>query len=319
MSGLYRSAVRNLACLAAAGLALCACGTVASGTHPAGGDGQGPGASASASPSPSASSTRPASASVEAAGSPLWQLKWQTDFPQAAPLGSFSGCDNYDRTPAAFCSGLPASVRSQWWAYPDGWPDTATEGHMRVGGYYDPAHTISIGGGQMHIRMFRDTGPIHSATAVPKAAIGLTYGKYVERLRVSNPESSTGYKSAHLLWPTADPPKYEVDYPEGQWDSGFCVHVHSVSQGNATKNACPAGATFATWTTTEVEWWPGNLAFYLNGTEVYHLTGKWVPDEPMSWIIQNETALDGEIAPENSSAQLNISHVAVYTYAGKTT
>ena len=105
MSGLYRSAVRNLACLAAAGLALCACGTVASGTHPAGGDGQGPGASASASPSPSASSTRPASASVEAAGSPLWQLKWQTEFPQAAPLGAFSGCNNYDDTSAAFCSG----------------------------------------------------------------------------------------------------------------------------------------------------------------------------------------------------------------------
>jgi hypothetical protein len=214
---------------------------------------------------------------------------------------------------------LPASVRSQWWAYPTGWPDTATERHMRVGGYYDPAHTISIGGGQMHIRMFRDTGPIHSATAVPKAAIGLTYGKYVERLRVSNPESSTGYKSAHLLWPTTEPPKYEVDYPEGEWDSGFCVHVHSVSQGNAAKNACQADATFATWTTTEVEWWPGNLAFYLNGTEVYHLTGKWVPAEAMSWIIQNETALDGEIAPENSSAQLNISHVAVYTYAGEKT
>jgi hypothetical protein len=96
---------------------------------------------------------------VEAAGSPLWQLKWQTDFPQAAPLGSFSGCDNYDRTPAAFCSGLPASVRSQWWAYPTGWPDTATEGHMRLGGYYDPAHTVSISDGQMHIRLFRDTGP----------------------------------------------------------------------------------------------------------------------------------------------------------------
>ncbi len=212
MSGQYRSALRNLACLAVAGLALCACGAAASGT-PAG---QGTNASASGAPSPS--STRPASASVEAAGSPLWQLKWQTDFPQPAPLGSFTGCDNYDRTPAAFCSGLPTSVRPQWWAYPTGWPDTATEGRMRLGGYYDPAHTISISGGQMHIRMFRDTGPIHSATVVPKAAIGLT-----------------------------------------------------------------------------------------------------VPDEPMSWIMQNETALNGEIAPENSSAQLNISYVAVYTYAGKKT
>ena len=42
-----------------------------------------------------------------------------------------------------------------------------------------------------------------------------------------------------------------------------------------------------------------------------------MPDQPMSWIIQNESALNGELAPENSSGQLNISNVAVYTYAGK--
>ena len=317
MSGRHRSAVRNLACLAAAGLALGGCGTLTSGA-PSGGAGGPASGGHDARASPSASSTRPAAASVAAVGSPMWQLKWQTDFPESAPLGSFSGCDNYDRTPAAFCSGLPASLKSQWWAYPTGWPDTATEGHLRLGGYYDPARTISISDGQMHIRMFRGADPIHSATVVPKAGIGLMYGKYVERFRVSDPESSTGYKSSHLLWPTTEPLTYEVDYPEGDWDSGFCVHVHSVSEGNATKNVCPAtGATFATWTTTEVEWWPGNLAFYLNGTELYHLTGKWVPDQPMSWIIQNETALNGEIAPENSSAQLNISYVAVYTYAGK--
>ncbi|HEX4093753.1 MAG TPA: glycoside hydrolase family 16 protein [Trebonia sp.] len=326
MRGWRGSAARSLACLAAAGLAtLCACGTT-SGATPAAGGGSpslssSPAASAPASPSPSpsssASSSRPAARAVEAAGSPLWQLKWSTNFPQGAALGDFSGCNNYDRTPAAYCSGLPRDLQSQWWAYPNGWPDSATEVNMKLGGYYDPSHTIWISDGQMHIRLFRSTGAIHSAAVVPKAAIGLKYAKYVERFRVSDPESSTGYKSSHLLWPTNEPLKYEVDYPEGEWDSGFCVHVHSVSQGNATKNICPPGTSFSTWNTTEVEWWPGHLAFYLNGTEVYRLTGKWVPDEPMSWIIQNETALNGEIAPENSSAQLNISYVAVYTYAGK--
>jgi hypothetical protein len=324
MNRWYRSTVRNVACLAAAGLAIAGCGTWS--TPPSGSAGSGTAASSpAAGGASSSSSSEPSagpdsgSASVAAVGSPLWTLKWQTDFSQAAPLGSFSGCDNYDRTSAAFCSGLPAAVRSQWWAYPTGWPDSATEVHMKLGGYYDPAHTVWISGGQMHIRMFRDTGPIHSSAVVPKASIGLMYGKYVERFRVSDPDSGTGYKSSHLLWPTNEPLKYEVDYPEGEWDSGFCVHVHSVALGNATKNICPDGATFATWNTTETLWWPGNLAFYLNGTEVYHLTGKWVPDQPMSWIIQNETALNGEIAPQNSSAQLNISYVAVYTYAGKKT
>ena len=293
------SALGMLAGLAAAALALCACSSSAGGT--------------AASPPVSAS---PSPLAVQADG-PTWRLRWQTDFPEPAPLGAFSDCNNYDRTPAAYCGGLPASLRSQWWAYPNGWPDTATEVHMPLGGYYDPAHTVWISGRQMHIRMFRTTGSIHSAVVVPKASIGLLYGKYVERFRVLDPGSSTGYKSSHLLWPTSDPINYEVDFPEGEWEAGFCIHVHAIAEGSATRNFCPAGATWATWNTTETEWWPGNVAFYLNGSEIYHVSGKWVPDERMSWIIQNETALNGEVAPENSSGQLDISYIAVYTYAGR--
>ena len=300
----------RLAWLAAAALALCACSSSAASPGTASSPrASGTTASPRASASPSASTVQ--------ADTPLWHLKWQTDFPVAAPLGSFSDCNNNDRMPTAYCGGLPASLRSQWWAYPTGWPDTATESHNPLGGYYDPAQTIWISGGQMHIRMFRTTGAIHSAAVVPKASIGQLYGKYVERFRVLDPGSSTGYKSSHLLWPTSEPLNYEVDFPEGEWDSSFCIHVHAIPVGTATKNFCPVGATFAGWSTTEVEWWPGNVAFYLNGTEIYHVTGKWAPDERMSWIIQNETALGGEIAPENSSAQLNISYVAVYTYAGE--
>ena len=57
--------------------------------------------------------------------------------------------------------------------------------------------------------------------------------------------------------------------------------------------------------------------FYLNGQMIYHVTGKWVPDEPMSWIIQNQGALKAPWAAENSAAQLNLSYVAVYSYAGE--
>jgi hypothetical protein len=272
--------------------------------------------SAASDPSGAPGSSDSAGSSTQGGG-PIWRLTWQTDFPDSAPLGSFSDCHHYDRTPAAYCGGLPASLRSQWWAYPTGWPDSATEVHMPLGGYYDPAKTIWISGGQMHIRMFRATGSIHSAAAVPKASIGLLYGKYVERFRVADPRTSIGYRGSHLLWPTSNVPRYEVDFPEAPWDSTFCVHVHSVHKGHATSNFCPADGTWGAWNTTEIEWWPGNLAFYLNGKQIYHVTGTWVPDERMSWIIQNESALNGETAPENSSAQLNISYVAVYTYAGE--
>jgi hypothetical protein len=257
-----------------------------------------------------------ANAGSPAATDPVWDLKWQANFSEPAPLGSFSGCDNYARTPAAYCSGLPASLQSQWWAYPTTWPDSATEVHKPVGGYYDPASTVWISGGQMHIRMFRTTTWIHSAAVVPKASIGMLYGKYVERFMVT-PGSDPGYGSSHLLWPTSTPLAYEVDFPEGDWDGGFCVHVHTILEGTRTSNLCPANVKWTQWNTTEIDWWPGNLTFYLNGQMIYHVTGKWVPDEPMSWIIQNQGALKAPWAAENSAAQLNLSYVAVYSYAGE--
>lgn len=168
----------------------------------------------------------------------------------------------------------------------------------------------------MHIRMFRATGSIHSATVLPKAAIGMLYGKYVERFSVAS-DSSPGYRSAHMLWPTSDPIDYEADFPEGEWDSTFCVHVHSQFE-TVVGNFCP-NIGWAGWHTTEIDWTPQGLKFYLGRKLVGSLPGKWAPDEPMSWILQNESALYGVGAPENSSAQLNISSLAVYSYQGPVT
>ena len=244
----------------------------------------------------------------------MWKLKWRANFSESANLGSFSGCNNYAGTVHAYCSGLPAGLRSQWWAYPYPWPDTATEKHMRLGGYYDPSHTVWISGNQMHIRMFRVTSWIHVAAVLPKAAIGMVYGKYVERFRVT-PGSSPGYKSAHLLWPTTAPLGDEVDFPEGPWSSSFCVFVHSVHEATQ-RNFCP-GLRWTSWHTSEIEWTPDSLKFYLDGREIGAVTGMWVPHQPMAWIIQNESALGGGQALDHSSAQINISRVAVYSYQGK--
>jgi hypothetical protein len=290
--------MRKLAYLAAALLAVSAC-TASPASNASGGT----------------KADSPAATAPQRDGGPVWKLKWQANFAESAPLGSFSGCNNYDRTPAAYCSALPADLRSQWWAYPYPWPDSATEVHKPLGGYYDPAHTVWISGGQMHIRMFRTTTWIHSAAVVPKASIGMLYGKYVERFMVT-PDSDPGYGGAHLLWPTSTPIDYEVDFPEGDWDYNFCLHVHSIPEGTKTRDLCP-DVKWTQWNTTEIDWWPGNVAFYLNGQLIYHVTGKWVPDEPMSWIIQNQAALKAPWAAENSAAQLNLSYVAVYSYAGE--
>jgi hypothetical protein len=245
-------------------------------------------------------------------GASDWTLKWSTNFPTSVRLGQFSGCAGVSNSPDRYCSNLPPSVRSQWWAYPDGWPDTATERDFSVGGYYDPAHTIWISGGQMHIRIFRTTSSIHSAAVIPKAADGVKYGKFIETFSVAH--ADPGYKAAHLLWPTAGSQGHEVDFPEDNLDGRICAFVHSVYQADQAAY-CP-GVSWAGWHTSEIQWAPGSLTFYLDGRVIGRAKGDWVPNEDMSWIIQNESALTGPSAAPGSWAQINISYLAVYSYTG---
>jgi hypothetical protein len=253
-----------------------------------------------------------ASSGSGSASASAWKLKWSTDFPTSAKLGQFSGCNNDVESPNAYCSNLPPSLRSQWWAYPYPWPDTATERNYPLGGYYDPANTVWISGGQMHIRLFRTTSWVHSAAVVPKAADGVKYGEFIETFSVS--QAAPGYKAAHLLWPTNSNQNHEIDFPENVLGTSVCGYVHSIDQVDQA-TFCP-DMTWTGWHTSEIQWAPGSLTFYLDGKQIGHVTGNWVPDEDMAWIIQNETALTGPPAPPNSSAQINISHVAVYSYTG---
>jgi beta-glucanase (GH16 family) len=90
--------------------------------------------------------------------------------------------------------------------------------------------------------------------------------------------------------------------------------VHSLFEVTV-RNTCPH-IPWTGWHTSEIDWAPGSLKFYLDGKEVGALTGKWAPDQPMSWILQNESALYGWEAPVYSSAQLNLAGIAVYSYQG---
>jgi len=260
-------------------------------------------------PSPSEPAP-PSAASTPDTGGPF-KLVWSTDFATSAPLGSFGGGGNGSSVNAA---DLPSGLQSQWGAYPSGWPDTATQRGLPVGGYYDPASTVWISGGQMHIRMWRGvSGSVHSAALVPLAAQDRTYGKYVETFRVS--KVATGYKSAHLLWPSngdQNTNSFEVDYPENEWDTGISAYVHSQAD---PQQSFDAGASWTGWHTSEIDWTPGQLRFYLDGRLIGSTTDA-VPNVPMDWIIQNESALNGESAAPNSSAQIDISHVAYYSYTG---
>lgn len=251
-------------------------------------------------------------AAAAPAATPRFQLIWQSHFGVSAPLGSFGGC-----TVKPVCTALPASLRSQWWAYPAPWPDTATQRHYPVGGFYCPRLTVWISDGEMHIRMFRrGNGPNCSAAVVPRAALDRQYGRYIEQWRVSRP--TRGYKSAHQLAPTGDPGSasagYEADFPEGEWDISVGGFVHG--PGGQLVLSYNSGQPWTAWRTTEIRWWPGHLQYWLDGRLAISASGSSVPDGRMDWIIQNESALNGEQAAPGSWAQIDIRYAAYFAYAG---
>lgn len=251
-----------------------------------------------------------------AAGStPTWHLRYADGFNTPVAKGRFTDCSHNTDTSKAYCGGLTGSVRAAWWAYPAGWPDTATQRHYPVGGYYDPATTLWISGGQMHIRMWRGaSGSVHSATVVPKALMGQRYGRYEERWRVS--KTATGYKSAHLLWPVSDSacPNCEIDFPEGNWAGSVNGYAHHLKSIGGDQDAYDARARWTTWHTTVITWQPGSITLTIDGRTVGHSTTA-VPNTAMSWDIQNETALEGASPKPNTSAQMDIEYVRGWSWS----
>jgi hypothetical protein len=248
-----------------------------------------------------------------AAAGPEWaQVYSSTGFRVNVPPGGFADCSSTGFGP---CTKLPEPVRSNWAAYPDGWPSSCGNGsfHCAVDGTYEPSKTVWISGGEMHIRAFRGaSGNVMDAAVVPRRAVDREYGKYVETFEVTG--GQPGYKSAHLLWPHQGNASWEIDFPEGDWNSTFCVFDHTPDGSNGP-TACPATARFSTWNTTVLEWWPGHVEAFLNGRQILATTSV-VPDARMDWIIQNEASTDGESAAPGTSSQLNIKDAEYYAYIG---
>lgn len=248
---------------------------------------------------------------LTAEAAPTWKLRFSDAFNTAVAKGRFTDCGHQVDTLKAYCGGLTGAMRTNWWAYPKGWPDTATQRSYPVGGVYDPASTVWVSGGQMHIRMWRGpSGPVHSAAVVPKKLMGQKYGRYEERFRVS--KVAVGYKSAHLLWPDVNDGCSELDFPELEWTETIAAFAHPSNCGRQA--GFGTGKRWSDWHTTRIDWKPGDVSFYLDGKRIGRST-RGIPDKPMSWIIQNEAALNGDRAAPNSSAQMDIAYVKGWTWS----
>ncbi|MEV0444666.1 glycoside hydrolase family 16 protein [Streptomyces spectabilis] len=237
----------------------------------------------------------------------------------SVPLGSFADCDHTPDRRTAYCGGLTGEYRANWWAYPAGWQDTAKSGAdgnagRAVGGVYHPEDTVSVGpaddgDGRMRIRMWRpySGGDIHSAALVPKRVMEQAYGKFSARIKVTR--LAVGYKSAWLHYGGG----CEIDYPEQNWTDTITAFHHPCD--GRPQGSFPTGARWTDWHTVSTEWTPGRVRFFLDGERVGEDT-RGVPSRPLSWILQNESALYGPYAAPGSSAQLEITWITAYAYDG---
>lgn len=223
---------------------------------------------------------------------PGWDLVFRDDFSTTAAEGQF------------------LAKYPSWRAYPSGWKDSSGFGT------YDPK-ILSTHDGVLDVFIRSEAGKNLVASFGPVLANGSTnqlYGRYAIRFRA---DAIVGYKGAWLLWPKSEvwPRDGEINFPEGDFDrtiDGF-VHRQGASSGS-DQAAFSTGARWTTWHTAVVEWKPGSVQFFLDGTSVGRTTER-VPNTPMHWQIQNETRIVSNAPPASSAGHVTIDWVAVWSYA----
>ena len=239
-----------------------------------------------------------------------WKQVFADDFAGTVPKGAFSDCNHNVDTPQAYCGGLKkyGAYYDNWWAYPSGWEDTAKSGAdgntgAPFGGTYEPQETVSVANGVLSVNMCRPKtgGDNKVGTVVPRKCMAQKYGRYVERFRIV--KADDGFKSAHLFYDGG----YEIDFPENDYNTTIYAFMH------------PGGEAFSggkkwgnEWHTSVIEWTSGSVKFYLDGKQIGTATKK-VPNIPMSWILQNESSIEGPYAKPGATAQIDTDWVACYS------
>jgi hypothetical protein len=238
---------------------------------------------------------------------PGWRQIFADDFHTDVPVGEFSGCQN---EATRICTGLPPSVRSKWWAYPDGWPDTT---HV---GVYSPSTVISIENDEMHLHMYTRNGVHYVAAPVPKLPDpvgregGQLYGRYAIRFMVQQP--TAGFKIAWLLWPDSEnfPTDGEIDFPEGPLSGAISAYMHR-QNGNSAHDQDAYNTDIGVssgWHTAVTEWTASESRFFLDGVVIGTSTNR-IPHTPMHWVIQSET---WGVPSAGAVADIYIAWVAIY-------
>jgi hypothetical protein len=231
------------------------------------------------------------------------------------PVGGFSNCAGDGNFK---CAGLKTKYPSYYntlGAYPDGWPDTAGSGadgnSGPVPGTYQPSKAASVilvgTDGQMRVHMSYASGHNSVAAMVPLPCMNLRYGKFTERVKISN--TSDRFKMAHLRYSPN-----EVDYPEA--GSNFASDPVSEFTHGFKESGADVGpnADWTSWHTYSTEIVPNQIRFYLDGKLVSTVNADF-PDST-DWILQNESALGISSVSGATSVNVDTSWLTCYKYSG---
>ena len=238
----------------------------------------------------------PASAPVSAvpAGDlPGWKLVLAEDFTRDAALGQFR------------------SVYPGWSGY-DGARDTSRNGT------YNSDAVVSVSGGVLDKHLHSRGGAAQVAALTPaiggRAWDGQLYGRYSVRFRA---DDVPGYKIAWLLWPSDDDwTRGEIDFPEADLGRSIGGFAHDVT-GNPSRNAwaMDTGVAMDDWHTATIEWTPQSVTFTLDGQVESTTDRSAIPTDPMRWVLQTETALDGGAPSADAAGHVQVDWVAAWSRA----
>jgi hypothetical protein len=235
---------------------------------------------------------------------------------QALPLGDLPGWHQIftdDFTTAVAVGNFPGTAYGATWTVGrDGMADTS--GHGR----YYASKVLSVANGLLTMHLHTEKGAHLVAAPAPRLPgfaprTGLLYGRYVVRFRAA---SLPGYKASWLLWPDSGrwPESGEIDFPEGDLNKqihAFMHHLHATTARD--QDWFFSQSTYAAWHTATIAWSPGKVTFLLDGQTIGVTTTR-IPNAPMHWTLQTETATDGTLPNNATAGDVQIDWVAVYSW-----
>jgi hypothetical protein len=104
-----------------------------------------------------------------------------------------------------------------------------------------------------------------------------------------------------------------IDFPEGALDGQIGAFLHHADR-SGQQEAFRSPARYTTWHTATTEWIEGKVTFILDGQVIGRSTTR-VPDKPMHWVLQTETATDGTTVSDTTSGHVQIDWVVAYKAA----